>query len=113
MSDDEWTYEPVKPGDIPTRYRVVPERVYRLATEWTDILAADADKRGMTLLEYVGWVGRMPHEELLVYRDRVRKGVGGPEFEALYDAWLYARTAVQVTQMWIADRWHQETDYDG
>ncbi|MER7515926.1 hypothetical protein [Streptomyces sp. NPDC126499] len=106
MSDDGWTYEVDQNGNR-WRYRVKPERIQTVGVtyERAVVLVEDADKRGMTLVEYAGWVGRMSSSELHVYRDRVRAGIGGPELEALYDAWLDARVVVRETQMQIMGSW--------
>ncbi|MYV59027.1 hypothetical protein GTW37_05050 [Streptomyces sp. SID4931] len=107
MRDDSagWTYGETSPGGLPTRFKVDAERVNRVYEDQMAHLVADAEKRGMTLLEYVGWVARLSDSEMFVYRDRVRAGVGGQELYDLYDAWLEARTAVQVTQTLIDGTW--------
>ncbi|MFJ9870277.1 hypothetical protein [Streptomyces sp. NPDC101165] len=96
--NDGWTIEESPDGTL-TRFRVDLERVGWLEDYQRAILAEDADGRGMTLLEYVGWVCRMPDSELHVYRDRVMEGSHGPRLAAVYNAWLDARMTVRETQM--------------
>ncbi|MEE1810139.1 hypothetical protein [Streptomyces sp. BE133] len=96
--NDGWTIEESPDGTL-TRFRVDQERVDWLEDHQRAILTEDARGRGMTLLEYVGWVCRMPDAELHVYRDRVMAGSGGPRLAAVYDAWLHARITVRETQM--------------
>ncbi|MFI0410320.1 hypothetical protein [Actinomadura sp. 3N508] len=98
MSDyDGWTMGEMRDG-TPIRWKVHPERIDRLSDHHRAILEEEASGRGMTLIEYAGWVGRMPRSELHVYRDRVRSGVGGPRLAEVYDAWLSARVAVTERQ---------------
>jgi hypothetical protein len=100
-ADDDnagWTMDKLRDGTL-IRTKVYPERVDRLSDHHQRaILTEEARDRGMTLLEYVGWVGRMPKSELHVYRDRVMSGSGGPRLAAVYDAWLSARMAVREIQ---------------
>lgn len=99
-ADDDnvgWITDKLRDGTL-IRMKVYPERIDRLSDDHGAILTEEARDRGMTLLEYVGWVGRMPKAELHVYRDRVRSGSGGPRLAAVYDAWLSARMAVQEVQ---------------
>ena len=99
-ADDDnagWIMDKLGDG-TPIRMKVYPERIDRLSGHHRTILAEEARDRGMTLLEYVGWVGRMPKSELHVYRDRVRSGSGGSRLAAVYDAWLSARMAVTEIQ---------------
>ncbi|GAA4637389.1 hypothetical protein GCM10023196_091000 [Actinoallomurus vinaceus] len=94
-----WTVEESSDGSTLIRWRVHPERVDYLEDHQRAILTEDARGRGMTLLEYVGWVGRMPDSELHVYRDQIMAGNGGPRLAAVYDAWLDARSIVREFQM--------------
>ncbi|MET9657776.1 hypothetical protein [Streptomyces sp. NPDC006510] len=92
-----WTMDKLRDGTL-IRTRVHPEHIGEISDHHRTILTEEARGRGMTLLEYVGWVGRMPKSELHVYRDQVRSGSGGPRLAAVYDAWLSARMAVTETQ---------------
>lgn len=92
-----WTTDKLRDGTL-IRVKVYLERIDRLSDHHRAILTEEARDRRMTLLEYVGWVGRMPKSELHVYRDQVRSGSGGPRLPDVYDAWLSARMAVQEVQ---------------
>ncbi|WP_059008336.1 hypothetical protein [Streptomyces specialis] len=98
-----WIVEESSDGTL-TRWRVHPERVDWLEDHQRAILGEDARARGMTLPEYVGWVGRMPTSELHVYRDQVMAGSGGPRLAAAYDAWLNARSVVREIQILFRGR---------
>ncbi|MEU1408179.1 hypothetical protein ABZ471_38680 [Streptomyces sp. NPDC005728] len=95
--NDGWTIEESPDGTL-TRFRVDPERIDWLEDHQRAILTEEADGRGMTLLEYVGWVCRMPDAELHVYRDRLIAGTGGERLAVVYHAWLHARMNVRETQ---------------
>ena len=98
--NDGWTVEKSSDGTF-FRWRVHPERGDWLEDHQRALLTEDARDRKMTLHEYISWVGRMPTQELHVYRDRVMAGSGGPHLAALYGAWLDARSMVRETQMWF------------
>ncbi|MGG7568790.1 hypothetical protein [Streptomyces sirii] len=92
-----WTMDRLRDG-TPIRTKVHPERIDQVCDHHRAVLAEEARNRGMTLPEYVGWVGAMPKSQLHVYRDRVRSGSGGPRLAEVYDAWLSARMAVREMQ---------------
>ncbi|MFI6768599.1 hypothetical protein [Streptomyces sp. NPDC050355] len=92
-----WTMDRLR-DNTPSAPRSTPSASTRSADHHRAVLAEEARNRRMTLLEYVGWVGRMPQSELHVYRDRVRSGSGGPRPAEVYDAWLSARMAVREMQ---------------
>ncbi|MFI5797930.1 hypothetical protein [Streptomyces sp. NPDC051677] len=109
--NDGWTVEE-SPDGSRTRFRVHAERVHLLDDSQRDVLAEDARNRGMTLLEYVGWVGRMPASEMHGYRDQVMAGSGGPHLAAVYGAWLDVQSIVRENQILLPglrpgepDRW--------
>ncbi|MEU0396894.1 hypothetical protein ABZ208_29705 [Streptomyces sp. NPDC006208] len=77
-ADDDnsgWTMDKLREGTL-IRTKVYPERIDQISDHHR--ASSSRRDRGMTLLEYVGWVGRMPKSELHVYRDRVMSGSGGP-----------------------------------
>lgn len=99
-ADDDnvgWTMDKLRDGTL-IRVKVYLERIDRISDHHRAILTEEASARRMTLLEYVGWVARMPKSELHVYRDQVRSGSGGPRLPEVYDAWLSARMTVQEVQ---------------
>lgn len=97
------------------RWKVLPERVDSLIRDSTEdivlgndgrvLVAEEARSRGMTLVQYLSWVGGMPTSELHEYRDRIMAGTAGERMTTLYGAWLRIRTSVQLQQMFIGGRW--------
>lgn len=97
------------------RWKVLPERVDSLIRDSSEdivlgddgrvLVAEEARGRGMTVPQYLTWVGSMPKSELHVYRDQIMAGNAGERMTALYSAWLRIRTSVQLVQMFIDGRW--------
>src|SRR5262250_350994 len=74
-----WTYDRTGDG-AKFRFRVRLERVDSISEPYRSTLVQDANRRAMTLREYVGWVAGMQKQQLHVYRDRVGTGEGGDGF---------------------------------
>ena len=93
----DWIYGELDGTHI--RWKVHPERARHLRDDDRSLLAQEARDQGMTLLEYIGRVGRMTQPELYVYRDQIAAGNVGAHQISVYDAWVRARSTVWELQI--------------
>jgi hypothetical protein len=110
--NDGWTYEETA-GVGHFRWRIIPERVDSLLRDSSDVLsdeerallAEEARDRGMTLLQYFNWVGRLPQPNLYAYRDQIMADTAGPRLTRTYYAWLRIQSEVRLVQMLLHGKW--------
>ncbi|QMU76879.1 hypothetical protein GXW83_15220 [Streptacidiphilus sp. PB12-B1b] len=111
-SDDDgpWVMSTHEDG-TPIRFKVVPENVeYVPDPACRAFLAEQARARGMTLLAYADWVGRMPKSQLHALRDRVKAGAVTEEEAALYYAWCEVLSVVVEKHQSLQRGWEGEPD---